>query len=185
MRCEEGNEIHKEKAMKQAIKMSEIMKTMAERLLRNPDAAHSSEAMHVALMFANIAWNEAVGLGYARKGYRSAWEMIEASNPEMWSEFKSNDVDAMIDELLEFKKQHYPDDQRRILTCGIPDGKVRVEWVDPVAKGVDSQLEMKLFGLLRTGQRDKAIQCLREAQGMSRDDAAKEVAMVAAKLGMR
>jgi len=119
------------------------------------------------------------------KGYRSAWEMIEASNPEMWSVFKSNDVDATIDELLEFKKQHYPDDQRRILTCGIPGGKVRVEWVDPVAKGVDSQLEMKLFGLLRTGQRDKGIQCLREAQGMSRDDAAKEVAMVAAKLGMR
>jgi hypothetical protein len=34
------------------------------------------------------------GLGHARKGYRSAWESIEAENPEMWSEFKSNDVDA-------------------------------------------------------------------------------------------
>jgi hypothetical protein len=35
--------------------MSEIMKEMSERLLRHPDAAHSSEAVHVALMFANIA----------------------------------------------------------------------------------------------------------------------------------
>ena len=42
-------------------KMSEIMKQMSERLLRHPDAAHSSEAAHVALMFANIAWNESVG----------------------------------------------------------------------------------------------------------------------------
>jgi len=171
--------------MPQTGKMSEIMKTMAERLLRNPDAAHSSEAMHVALMFANIAWNETVGIGHARNGYRPAWEMIEASNPQMWNEFKSNDVDAMIDDLVQFKKQHYPDDQRRILSCGIPDGKVRVEWLDPVAKGVDSQLEMKLFGLVRTGQREKAIQCVREARRMSREDAAKEVALVAAKLGMR
>ena len=40
--------------------MSEIMKGMSERLLRHPDAAHSSEAAHVALMFANIAWNKTV-----------------------------------------------------------------------------------------------------------------------------
>ena len=102
-------------------KMSEMMKEMSERLLRHSDAAHSSEAAHVALMFANIAWNATVGLGHARKGYRSAWEMIEAENPELWSEFKSNDVDAMIDELIEYKQQNFPDDRRRILTCGIPD----------------------------------------------------------------
>ncbi len=59
---------------------------MSERLLRNPGGVPSSEAAHVALMFANIAWNETVGLGHARKGYRSAWEMIEAENPELWSE---------------------------------------------------------------------------------------------------
>ena len=74
-------------------------------------------------MFANIAWNETVSLGHARKGYRSAWEMIEAENPELWSEFKSNDVDAMIDELVQFKKQHYPDDQRRILGIKLRDGR--------------------------------------------------------------
>ena len=68
--------------------------------------------MHIfgAMMFANIAWNETVGLGHARKGYRSAWEMIEAENPEMWSEFKSNDINAMIDELVEYKQQHFPND---------------------------------------------------------------------------
>ena len=86
-------------------------------------------------MFANIAWNETVGLGHARETYRSAWEVIEAQNPEMWSEFKSNDVDAMIDEIKRFKEQHYPEDRRRILSCGIPHGSIRVEWLAAAAPG--------------------------------------------------
>ena len=163
-------------------KMSEIMKEMSEQLLRNPGGVPSSEAAHVTLMFANIAWNETVGLVHARKGYRSVWESIEAENPEMWSEFKSNDVDAMIDQLVQFKKKHYPDDQRRILTCGIPDGKVRVEWLNPAAPGVDSQWEMTLYGLVRTGAREKAIQFLKETRRMSRNDAAKNVLAVATEL---
>jgi hypothetical protein len=166
-------------------KMSEIMKEMSERLLRNPDGIQSSEAAHVALMFANFAWNETVGLGHARNSYRSAWETIEAENLEMWSEFKSNDVDAMIDELVQYKNVHYPDDQRRILTCGIPDVKVRVEWLPAAAPGVDSQWEMTLCGLVRTGAREKAIQFLQETRRMSRNDAAKQVAAVAAELGIR
>jgi hypothetical protein len=165
-------------------KLSEIMKEMSERLLRNPGRIPSSEAAHVALMFANIAWNETVGLVHARDGYRSAWEMIEAENPEMWSEFKSNDVDAMIDQLVQYKKAHYLDDQRRILTYGIPDGKVRVEWLKAAVPGVDSQWEMTLYGLVRTGKRKKAIEFLRETHGMSRDDAAKKVAAVTAELGI-
>ena len=165
-------------------KMSEVMKEMSERLLRNPGGVPTSEAAHVALMFANIAWNETVGLVHARNGYRLAWESIEAENPEMWSEFKSNDVDAMIDELVQFKKQHYPDDQRRILTCGIPDGSIRVEWLNPVALGVDSQWEMTLYGLVRTGRQEKAIQFLKETRRMSRTDAAKKVLAVAAELGI-
>ena len=166
-------------------KMSEIMKEMSERLLRNPRGVPSSEAAHVALMFANFAWNETVGLGYPRKAYRTAWEKIEAHNPQMWSEFKSTDVDALIDELVRFKKQHYPDDQRRILTCGIPDGTVRVEWLPAVAPGVDSQWEMRLYGLVRAGERDKAIQFLQETRQMSRSDASKRVAAVATEMGVR
>lgn len=165
-------------------KMSEIMKEMSERPLRQPDAAHSSEAAHVALMFANFAWNETVGLGYAREGYRSAWEVIEAENPEMWSEFKSNDIDLMIDELIEYKQQHFPGDQRRILTCGIPNGNIRVEWLPPVAPGVDSKWEMRLYGLVRTGEREQAIEFLRETRRLSRNDAAKQVKKIASDLGI-
>ena len=91
----------------------------------------------------------------------------------------------MIDELVQYKKNHYPDDQRRILTCGIPDGKIRVEWLNAAAPGVDAKWEMRLYGLVRTGEREKAIRFLQETRGMSNKQAAKRVAAVAAELGMK
>ena len=166
-------------------KMSEIMKEMSEIILRHPSAVPSSEAAHVALFFANAAWNESVGLDHAREGYRKVWETIEADNPELWNEFKSNDIDAMIDELVRYKKDHYPEDRRRILTCGIPDGKIRVEWLNAAAPGVDAKWEMRLYGLVRTGEREKAIRFMQETRSLSRKEAAKRVAELAADLGMR
>jgi len=165
-------------------KMSEIMKEMSELLLRDPRKVPSSEAAHVALFFANLAWNETVGLDHPREGYRSAWETIEAENPELWNELKSNDIDAMIDELVQYKEAHYPDDRRRILTCGIPDGKVRVEWLPAAAPGVDVKWETQLYGLVRTGARDQAIRFLRETRGLSRAEAVKQVTKFAADLGI-
>src|SRR6516165_6436182 len=157
-------------------KMSEVMKEMSEILLRHPNQVPSSEAAHVALFFANVAWNESVGLGDSRESYRKVWETIEADTPELWNEFKSNDINAMIDDLVEYKKTHYPDDQRRILTCGIPDGKIRVEWLNAAAPGVDAKWERRLYGLVRTGEREKAIRFLQETRGMTRSEAVKRVA---------
>jgi len=165
-------------------KLSEIMKKMSEMLLRNPSSVPSSEAAHVALLFANAAWNECVGMDHARDSYRNLWETIEAENPALWNEFKSNNIDAMIDELVRYKQTHYPDDRRRILICGMVPGKVHVEWLNPAAPGVDSKWEMRLYGLVRTGEREMAIQFLRETRRMSRNDAARKVAAVAAELGI-
>jgi hypothetical protein len=165
--------------------MSEMLKEMAERLLREPDAVPSSEAFNVALMFSNIAWNETVGLDEARQGYRSLWEQIEAENPALWNELKSNDVDAMIDALVQFKREHYPDDQRRILTCGTTtQSTLRVEWLPAAAPDVDSQQEMQLFGLVRAGERKEALRFVQETLGLSRKDAMKKMVAVAAQLGM-
>ena len=156
-------------------KMSEILKEMSERLLRNPGGVlHPPGGRPMSpLLFANVAWNESVGLDHAREGCRNVWETIEADNPELWNEFKSNDIDAMIDELIRYKKDRYPDDGRRILTCGIPDGKVRVEWLNAAAPGVDPKWEMRLYGLVRTGQRDEAMRFLRETRSRSRNAAAR------------
>jgi len=102
----------------QARKMSEIMKEMSERLLRNPGGVPSSEAAHVALFFANVVWNESVGLGHAGDGYRKVWQTMEAENPALWNEFKSSDVNAMIDELIQYKQTHYPGWSRMTPGCG-------------------------------------------------------------------
>jgi hypothetical protein len=90
----------------------------------------------------------------------------------------------MINELVQYKREHFPDDKRRILTCGIPDGKIRVEWLNPAAPGVDSKWEMQLYGLVRSGARQEAMRFLEETQKMSRTEAAKRIAKVAAELGI-
>jgi hypothetical protein len=165
-------------------KLSEMLKEMSEVLLSSSSNVPSSEAAHVALFFANVAWNECVGLDGAGKGYRNVWEDIEADNPELWNEFKSNDIDGMIDELIQYKKAHFSDDRRRILTCGIPDGKVRVEWLNSAAPGVDSKWEMRLYGLVRTNEQEQAIEFLRETRRLSRQTAVKQVKKIAADLGL-
>jgi len=67
-------------------KMSEIMIEMSERLLLDPEAAHSTEAVYVTLFFANLAWNECVGLGAEREQTKNVWQTIKAENPNLWSE---------------------------------------------------------------------------------------------------
>jgi hypothetical protein len=166
-------------------KLSEVLKEMSETLLRNPGAVPSSGAAQVALFLANVAWNESVGLDLPRDGHRTVWETMAAENPALWDELKSRDTGAMIDELVRYKKEHYPDDRRRILTCGVRDGNVRVEWLNPAAPGVDPKWEMQLFGLVRTGQKGEAIRFVQETRRLSRKEASKRVAQAAAELGMK
>jgi hypothetical protein len=170
---------------KQHRKLSEIMKEMMERLLRDPAGVPSSEAAHVALFFSNIAWNECVGVGHAREGFRDVWKTIEVEKPELWNELKSSDIDAMIDELVEYKKAHYPNDRRRILLCGgIPNGTIYVEWLPPAAPGVDVKWETQLYSIVRSGDAEKAVRFLQETRKMSRNQAMIRVAAIKVELRM-
>lgn len=165
--------------------MSEILKEMSDRLLRNPDGVRSPEAAQPAVLFANLAWNETLGLGHSRIAYRSAWEAIEAENPEVWNEFTSNNVEAMIDELVLYKEQHFASDERRILLCGVVSGRVHVEWVPAAAPGVDSRWEMRLFGLVWSGEREQAVRFLQESRQISRQEAMKQVMAASKDLGLQ
>jgi hypothetical protein len=166
-------------------KMSDILKEMLERLLRDPEGTPSSEASHVALFLANVAWNECVGLGAGREACRNVWQAIEAEKPDLWDELKSRDIDAMIDELVEYKKARFPDDQRRILTCGgTPHGTIRVEWLAPAAPGVDAHQEMQLYGMVRTGLDEEAIRFLKKTRKISQQEAVMEVLTIKMKLRM-
>ncbi len=166
-------------------KLSDIMKEMSERLFRNPAATPSSEAAHVALFFANVAWNECVGLDHAREGYRKVWESIEANNPALWNELKSNDIDAMVDELVEYKKAHFPDDRRRILSCGgTSRSTVRVQWLPPAAPGVDVKWETQLYSMVLAGFVEEAVRYLQKTRNLSTAEAKMLVAKTARDLGM-
>jgi len=166
-------------------KLSDMMQEMMEQLLRDPQAVLSAEASHVALFLANIAWNECVGLGGEREGYHNVWQAIEAEKPDLWDELKSRDIDAMIDELVEYKKTHFPDDRRRILTCGgTLEGTIRVEWLPPAAPGVDAKWETQLCGMVRTGAEKEAIRFLKKTRKMSRNEARREIAKTRMQLGM-
>jgi hypothetical protein len=44
---------------------------------------------------------------------------------------------------------------------------------------------MQLYGLVRTGEREKAIRFLEETRRMTRNEASKRVKQIAAELGMK
>jgi hypothetical protein len=113
-------------------KLSEIIKEMAMRLLKKPDAASSEPAAMAALMLAGAAWNSTVGDNVMRDQYRKLVEQIDWSGVTPWSELRSDDTEQLIAELVEYKRERYPNDLRRIVaTEKSPEGNVRVHWTEP------------------------------------------------------
>jgi hypothetical protein len=91
---------------------------MALRLLKDPEAFPSFPVAQAALMLASAAWNCAV-------------EETEWSGPTPSVELRSNDTGRLIAELVEHKRDRYPNDLRRIVATELsPDGSVRVHWVE-------------------------------------------------------
>jgi hypothetical protein len=123
--------------------------------------------------------------GAERERTKNIWQTIEAENPKLWDELKSRDIEAMIDELVEYKKAHFPDDRQRILACGGTDrSTVHVEWLPPAAPGADVKWEMTLYGLVRPDKPKAAVQFVRKTRGLSAAEAKMIVAQAARVLGM-
>ena len=121
-------------------KMSEIILTLAEKLLAQPTEDTSSEGAAAALLLAHVAWNRAVDpLGGDQVGYyRKLLAVFKAENPNFMKELRSTDCEAMIQELTDLKLALYPTDDRMIRLCGItPRGTVRVEWHHRGVEGVN------------------------------------------------
>lgn len=111
-------------------KMSKIALEMAKRLLKCPDDP-SYEAACVALLFAHVAWNKAIGIkGASYKWYKKFLKKFEDSNPSLWNEFKITDHKEIIKSLISFRNEYCPEDFRVIWRCGMAKAKVRVEWGD-------------------------------------------------------
>ena len=113
-------------------KLSEIIKEMAMRLLKQPDAAPSEPAAMAALMLAGAAWNSAVSDNVMRDQHRRLLDQIDWSGVTPWSELRSDDTEQLIAELVEYKRERHPNDMRRIMATEIsPKGNVRVHWTEP------------------------------------------------------
>ena len=101
---------------------------MALRLLKKPDDIPSAAA--AALLLASAAWNSAVGDNGLRDRHREMLKRLAWNRGEPRAELVSRDSARLIDELFEYKRAHFPDDGRRIITVGMsPGGNVQVQWV--------------------------------------------------------
>ena len=139
--------------------------------------------MHASLFLANMAWNKSLGLDQPWEVVVPVLKAFESEQPDLWAELKLRDAEAMVDELVRFKRAHHPDDRRRILSCGIPEGKIRVEWLEPAPPGEDPGWEMQLFGLIMTGDTKGAIQFARKTWSLTEAQARTRVAGIAARVG--
>lgn len=155
--------------------LSSILKEISETQLRDANASRTLEAASLTLYLSNLAWNESVGICFPRASCLRFCESLESENPQLWSELVSKDMDQMIDAMLRYKDRHFSSDRRRILTCGIVEGKIRVEWLQPAAPGVDAEWELRMFGLLRTGRREDAIELMESTRGIPKPQAASQV----------
>ena len=112
-------------------KLSEIIKEMALRLLKAPDDIPSAPASEAVLLLASAAWNVAVGDTLLRTQHREVMEGIDWRGVKPWVELRSDDTDELIAELVDHKRERYPNDSRRIVATEMsPEGNVRVHWVE-------------------------------------------------------
>ena len=107
-------------------KMSEIMKELALLCFRDPEAIPSSEAVHAALLFAQVAWNRVLGQDMA--GYKEVLKAFLHSNPNLWSELRSRDAETLIETMRQAKELRFPADRRVVVVCGMREGNIHVEW---------------------------------------------------------
>ncbi len=114
-------------------KMSGIVLKLAEEVLLQPTEKSSREAVAVALLLTNVAWNRAVDpMGGDQVGsYRKVIEALRHENPKCLKELRSTDFEALIQDLTKLKLARHPRDKRVIHLCGLTaENAVRVEWRD-------------------------------------------------------
>lgn len=113
-------------------KLSEIIKEMAQQILKEPDDPASEPAAVASLMLAGVAWNYANGDKASRDQHRVLIDGIDWDSVTPWAELRTSDTEKLISELVDYKRAHYPNDLRRIVSTELsPEGNVRVQWTEP------------------------------------------------------
>ncbi len=112
-------------------KLSEIIKKMALRLLKEPNGVPTEPAMMAALVLAGIAWSAANGEDEVEPQIHRL-EQLDWDGTTPWAELRSDNPDTLIAELIKYKRDNFPTDLRRIVATEMtPEGNVRVHWTEP------------------------------------------------------
>jgi hypothetical protein len=112
--------------------LSEIIKEMALRLLKDPAVEYSEHAAMAVLILAGAAWNSAIGDNIMRDKHRELVDQIDWRGVTPWFELRSDDTELLIAELVDYKRTHYVNDLRRVVATELSrEGKVRIHWAEP------------------------------------------------------
>lgn len=99
---------------------------MAMTVLDNKNA--SPDAVSVALQITHIAWNYADEDYKDEPGYIYGIEDINKLITAVKEEFVIQDVEQLIERLMEYKREQFPNDKRTIFSCKYENGNVKVTW---------------------------------------------------------
>ena len=112
-------------------KMSEIFKELALIVMKDQKSIPSSEAAHTALLLAHVAWNRANGETFTDLECKRIIRKFEKSRRSLWIELQSRDWKELINELVQYKNKNYPEDKRIVVICGMKEGNIHVDWMQP------------------------------------------------------
>ena len=83
-------------------KLSEIIKEMALRLLKDPDATPSAGAAEAALLLASASWNSASDDPNFQNQHREALKNVDWGKAVPWAELCSTGTERLIAGLVEY-----------------------------------------------------------------------------------
>ena len=127
-------------------KLSAIIKEMAQRILKEPDAGSSEVATTAALMLASAAWNIAIGYNAVRDQVRRMADQFDWEDITPWVELRSGDSERLVSELVDYKRAHYPNDLRRVVATQLDaEDKVRVHWTEFVFEAYSNHQPEVIF----------------------------------------
>lgn len=111
-------------------KLSEIIIEIAMQGLMSKKYAHS-EVMHILMFLAHIASNcDTKSSDYVPNDqYIGFLNQFHLPVSNIRKELISDDWETIINRMIDYKREHFPDDRRIITVCEYtPRGTLRLEW---------------------------------------------------------
>ncbi len=117
-------------------------------------------------LLASAAWNDALGNSRLRADHRKLLKQFDWDGDQPWPELVSTDTEQMISFLVQYKREHFPNDRRVIVAGGMsPEGTVQIQWLgendlvkaQPPKIPVEAVLARNLVASIKRQVADKVI----------------------------